>query len=79
MLRHKIYSKLQAMYTQVNILNADFTETQINSFMNSLNKMDQIITDSMLHAERKQCKCPPTTMYSAVLDQANLPVQYWNV
>jgi hypothetical protein len=79
MQRHKIYEKLNIMYSEVTAPNASFNETQIDAFMCSLNKMDTIITDSMLHSEKTQCKRRPPTMYLVALDQANLSVQYWNV
>jgi hypothetical protein len=77
--RHKIYSKLETMYLQVTAEDTNLTDSQINEIMISLNKMDTIIADAMLHSEKTQCKRRPTTMYSNALNQANLRVQYWNV
>jgi hypothetical protein len=47
--------------------------------LGELNKLDKIITDAMLRSEVKNCSKKDPTMYSPVLKQSNLEIQYWNV
>jgi hypothetical protein len=78
-IRHNIYSKLDAMWLTLDSLGPNVSSHNIDQLMLSLNKMDTIITNTMLHAEKTQCKRRPSTMYSKTLNQSNLQVQYWNV
>jgi hypothetical protein len=77
--RHNIYNKLDHIQQSLDELGPYVLPQHIDTFMLSLNKMDLIITNTMIHAEKTQCKRRPITMYSKTLDQANLRAQYWNV
>jgi hypothetical protein len=70
---HRIYDKINQLHIQSkDPENLEAVELQ-------LNKLDTIITESMLLAEKKNCKKKQKALWSPELQQSNLTIQYWNI
>jgi hypothetical protein len=75
-IHHRIFDKIHNLYNETLVEKNDDEKADI---MKKLNTLDKIITDAMLRSEIKHCSKKDPTMYSPILKQSNLEVQYWNI
>ena len=73
---HRIYEKIQ----QISLKSKQqLDEEMTTTLMQEINKLDENIAEAMLRAETRNCSKKDPTMYSPILKQSNLEIQYWNI
>jgi hypothetical protein len=70
---HRIYDKVKTLSLQTK------EQPNIEEIDKQLNTLDTIITESMLLAEKRNCKRKQRALFSPELKQSNLLIQYWNI
>jgi Reverse transcriptase (RNA-dependent DNA polymerase) len=72
---HRIYEKVE------NVFNSAMTKSydEKEHVMEEINKIDKIITEAMLCAEKRNCKKKLHALWSPKLYQSQLLVQFWNI
>jgi hypothetical protein len=74
LLENNVFYKVEKLYNKSKEQNAD-TEM----IMTEINKLDEMITASMIRIEQKTCAKKDPAIWSPSLRQSNLTIQYWNV